>query len=106
MYAGLPPMSVALPPVALDDHGSGGVGGVGGPIAALLQTNYAILDQFKANMQAWQVGECSVILVTSERPSLLSYCLESNRTAAPCMQRVSGLWQETAVMLGIRVERP
>ena len=33
-----------------------GVGGVDGPIAALLATNYSILDTFKQNMQTWRVS--------------------------------------------------
>jgi Protein of unknown function (DUF3755) len=32
------------------------VGGVDGPIAALLATNYSILDTFKQNMQTWRVS--------------------------------------------------
>ena len=34
----------------LDDHGSGTVGGIGGPVGELLETNQRILLQFKDNM--------------------------------------------------------
>lgn len=37
-------------------HRDRGVGGVDGPIAALLATNYSILDTFKQNMQTWRVS--------------------------------------------------
>jgi Protein of unknown function (DUF3755) len=42
-------------------HHDRGVGGVDGPIAALLATNYSILDTFKQNMQTWRVSRlCAV----------------------------------------------
>jgi hypothetical protein len=47
----------------LDDHGAGTVGGVGGPLAHLLEQNYAILNQFKQNMAAYKVNENTELLV-------------------------------------------
>lgn len=51
------PLPAPLMP-ALDDHGAGStVGGVGGPLAALLEANYALLNQFKANMAAYKARQ-------------------------------------------------
>lgn len=43
------------PTMMLDDHGSGTVGGIGGPIGELLETNQRILLQFKDNMRLYKV---------------------------------------------------
>jgi Protein of unknown function (DUF3755) len=43
--------------------GSGSVGGVGGPIATLLEQNYAILQQFKQNMSFYKVTENTDLLL-------------------------------------------
>ena len=40
----------------LDDHGAASVGVVSGPVAQLLEQNYAILNQFKQNMAQYKVG--------------------------------------------------
>lgn len=44
------------PGIPLDNHGSSGVGSIGGPIDALLDQNYAILNQFKSNMAAYKAS--------------------------------------------------
>jgi hypothetical protein len=53
-----PPVVPLAPPLmpALDDHGAGSVGGLGGPLAQLLEANYALLNQFKANMTAYKAN--------------------------------------------------
>lgn len=56
------PMAPPLMP-QLDDHGAGTVGGVGGPLAQLLEQNYAILNHFKQNMAAYKVNENTELLV-------------------------------------------
>lgn len=63
MAAQMPP-PVAMP---LDDHGSGGVGSVGGPIDALLDQNYNILNQFKANMAVYRVRICCMPVLNVEQ---------------------------------------
>lgn len=50
-------------PVPLDDHGAATVGVVGGPIATLLESNYAILNQLKINMQHCRVHENTELLM-------------------------------------------
>lgn len=60
---GMPSYAPAAQPVPLDDHGASSVGGVGGPVAGLLESNYALLNQFKANMQACRVHENTDLLV-------------------------------------------
>lgn len=50
-------------PVPLDDHGAATVGVVGGPIATLLDSNYAILNQLKINMQHCRVHENTELLM-------------------------------------------
>ena len=55
---------MAPPLVAqLDDHGAGTVGVVGGPLSQLLEQNYAILNQFKQNMEVYKVNENTELLV-------------------------------------------
>lgn len=48
---------------SLDDHGSTSVGVVSGPIAHLLEQNYAVLNQFKQNMAQYKVNENTDLLV-------------------------------------------
>lgn len=57
------PVVPLAPMPQLDDHGAGTVGGVGGPLAHLLEQNYAILNQFKQNMAAYKVNENTELLV-------------------------------------------
>ncbi|KAK9909270.1 hypothetical protein WJX75_009873 [Coccomyxa subellipsoidea] len=57
------PVVPLAPMPQLDDHGAGTVGGVGGPLAQLLEQNYAILNQFKQNMAAYKVNENTELLV-------------------------------------------
>ena len=47
--------TAAPPTMMLDDHGSGTVGGIGGPVGELLETNQRILLQFKDNMRLYKV---------------------------------------------------
>lgn len=59
-----PVVPVAPPLVAqLDDHGAGTVGVVGGHLSQLLEQNYAILNQFKQNMEVYKVNENTELLV-------------------------------------------
>lgn len=53
--------AAAAPTMMLDDHGSGTVGGIGGPIGHLLDTNQRILLQFKDNMRLYKVRRWPVI---------------------------------------------
>jgi hypothetical protein len=49
--------AASLPPSnPLDDHGSSGVGSIRGPINVLLDQNYTILNQFKANMAVYKAS--------------------------------------------------
>ena len=50
--------ATAAPTMMLDDHGSGTVGGIGGPIGQLLDSNQSILLQFKDNMRMYKVRRC------------------------------------------------
>lgn len=50
-------------PVPMDDHGAATVGVVGGPIATLLDSNYAVLNQLKINMQQCRVHENTELLM-------------------------------------------
>lgn len=54
---------IPAPAMPLDDHGSSGVGSIGGPIDALLDQNYAILNEFKANMAVYKVAENTTLLI-------------------------------------------
>jgi len=45
------------------EHGSGGAGAAGGPMAHLLEQNYLILNQYKQNMQQYKVHENTELLV-------------------------------------------
>ncbi len=61
-----PPPKAAPPkpaPPPLDDHGAASVGVVSGPIATLLDSNYAILNQLKVNMQHCRVHENTELLM-------------------------------------------
>ena len=60
-----PPVVPMAPPLVaqLDDHGAGTVGVVGGPLSQLLEQNYAILNQFKQNMEVYKVNENTELLV-------------------------------------------
>ena len=59
------PVVPMAPPLVsqLDDHGAGTVGVVGGPLSQLLEQNYAILNQFKQNMEVYKVNENTELLV-------------------------------------------
>ena len=59
------PVVPMAPPLVsqLDDHGAGTVGVVGGPLSQLLEQNYAILNQFKQNMEVYNVDENTKLLV-------------------------------------------
>ena len=59
------PIVPMAPPLVsqLDDHGAGTVGVVGGPLSQLLEQNYAILNQFKQNMEVYKVNENTELLV-------------------------------------------
>lgn len=59
----LAPPVTATAPVPLDDHGATSVGVVSGPIATLLDSNYAILNQLKVNMQHCRVHENTELLM-------------------------------------------
>ena len=68
LHAGMayaqPVVPMAPPLVSqLDDHGAGTVGVVGGPLSQLLEQNYAILNQFKQNMEVYKVNENTELLV-------------------------------------------
>ena len=60
-----PPVVPMAPPLVaqLDDHGAVTVGVVGGPLSQLLEQNYAILNQFKQNMEVYKVNENTELLV-------------------------------------------
>ena len=49
----------------LDDHGAGTVGGVGGPMAQLLEQNYLLLNQYKQNMQQYKVSLAQRAMLSS-----------------------------------------
>ncbi|KAK9805318.1 hypothetical protein WJX73_001608 [Symbiochloris irregularis] len=69
----LPMYSHSATPVApgFDDHGSATVGAMGGPIAQLLEQNYAVLNQFKRNMAHCKVSE-NTDLLARFRDNILS----------------------------------
>ena len=61
--------SAGLPTMMLDDHGSGTVGGIGGPIGELLETNQGILLQFKDNMRLYKVRAHDCVSIAQFPPT-------------------------------------
>ena len=85
------PVVPMAPPLVsqLDDHGAGTVGVVGGPLSQLLEQNYAILNQFKQNMEVYKVNENTELLVRF-RDNILTVLNQMNAmqvitdTGVPC----------------------
>ena len=81
----------------LDDHGAGTVGVVGGPLSQLLEQNYAILNQFKQNMEVYKVNENTELLVRfrgqhSDRPQP-DECHAGKSAHCPAFQLSFDWWQ-------------
>ncbi|KAK9827668.1 hypothetical protein WJX81_005475 [Elliptochloris bilobata] len=70
-YFGAPAAANGGPPGAaagagddqLPNHGAATTGGVGGPVADLLEQNYAIFQEYKANMAIYKVAENTQLLM-------------------------------------------
>ena len=75
--------SAGLPTMMLDDHGGGTVGGIGGPIGELLETNQGILLQFKDNMRLYKVRPISCLGYRPQNTSITLLCLDRRTQTQP-----------------------